>query len=147
MLDKKLNKGFVLLELLFVIGLMTIVGVMGGGVYSRVKQNEDMVSETMQIVRLLIEARSKSIAGENDKEWKVRMETDRLKLQDETGLTVEEHILPGKYSLFSPVAEVVFDKIDGRVEMCETGCAFELKETEGTLSYQFKLLFSGVVEY
>jgi len=140
-------RGFVLLELIFVIGLTTIVGVIGGGVYSRVKQNEDIASEAMQIVRILLDARSKSTAGENDKEWKVKIETDRVKLEDEDNLILEEHILPAKYSLFSPIAEVVFDKIDGRVEICETGCVIELRETEGTLNYQFRILFSGAVEY
>jgi prepilin-type N-terminal cleavage/methylation domain-containing protein len=141
------KRGFTLLELLFVIGLIALVGGMGAGVYSRVKQNEDMTAVVMQAVHLLNTARSKSVTGEGDMVWKIRLETDKVRLEDETGMTREEYRLPEKYSLFGPVTELVFNRADGRVEMCETGCVFELKETEGTLSYQFKILFSGAVEY
>jgi len=141
------KKGFSLLELLFVMGLMSLVGAMGVGVYGQVRRNEDMTAVVMQAVHLLNTARVKSVAGEGDMTWKVRLETDRVKLQDEAGVTVEEYRLPVKYSLFGPITELEFSRADGRVEMCETGCAFELRETEGSLSYQFKVLFSGVVEY
>jgi prepilin-type N-terminal cleavage/methylation domain-containing protein len=141
------KKGFSLLELLFVMGLVSLVGAMGVGVYGQVRRNEDMAAAVMQAVHLLNTARVKSVAGEGDMTWKVRLETDRVKLQDEAGVTVEEYRLPVKYNLFGPITELEFSRADGRVEMCETGCAFELRETRGSLSYQFKVLFSGVVEY
>lgn len=141
------KKGFSLLELLFVMGLVSLVGAMGLGVYGQVRQNEDMAAAVMQAVHLLNTGRAKAVAGERDMIWKVRLETDRVRLQDEAGVTVEEYRLPAKYSLFGPITELEFSRADGRVEMCETGCAFELRETEGSLSYQFKVLFSGVVEY
>lgn len=141
------KKGFSLLELLFVMVLVSVVGAMGVGVYGQVRQNEDMAAVVMQAVHLLNTARVKAVTGERDMKWKVRLETDRVKLQDEAGVTVEEYRLPVKYNLFGPITELEFSRADGRVEMCETGCAFELRRIGGSLSYQFKVLFSGVVEY
>ncbi len=141
------TKGFSLLELLIVISLTSLVGVIGMGIYGRVRQREEMTAEVIQVVHILNSGRVKSVAGEKDMTWKVRLEADRVKLQNEIGLTVEEYRLAEKYSLFGPMVEVIFNRADGRVEMCETGCVFELREGGGELSYQFRVLYSGVVEY
>lgn len=140
------RQGFTILELLIVIVLITIVGLGGAGVYGQVKQNEDMASAVMQVVQVINEARSRSVTGEDDRGWKVKIETDRVKLADEMGTTEEEYVLPVKYTL-SPAMEVEFDRVNGKVEACVAGCVFELKEVNGSLSYQFRLLFSGIVEY
>jgi len=141
------KKGFSLLELLIVVSLTSLVGVMGMGIYGRVRQREEMTAEVSQVVHILNSGRVKSVTGEKDMTWRVRLETDRVKLQDENGLTVEEHRLAEKYSLFGPMVEIIFNRADGRVEMCETGCVFELREGGGELNYQFRVLYSGVVEY
>lgn len=141
-----MKKGFTILELLIVVVLITIVGVGGARVYGQVKQNEDMASAVMKVVQVINEARSRSVTGEDDKGWKVKIEADRVKLQDEVGVTEEEYVLPVKYSL-GPVMEVEFDRVNGVVEVCSSGCEFELREVRGNLNYQFRLLFSGIVEY
>ncbi len=142
-----MKKGFTLLEILIVISLMTLLGVMGMGVYGKVRQNEDIASVVIQVVHILNSARTRSVTGEKDMEYKVRVESDRVQVQDEVGEVVEEYVFPEKYTLNSPATELVFGRIDGRVVGCESGCVLEVVEVDGGLNYQIKLLFSGVVEY
>ena len=142
-----MKKGFTLLEIMIVIGLAGLMALLGMVSFGRVRQREGMAAAAMRVAQILTLARAKSIAGENDKAWKVVVEEERVLLQDELGTTVEQYSLPVNYGLFGPVDEIVFARADGRVEDCETGCVLEIREKEGALSHQVRVLFSGAVEY
>ena len=140
-------KGFTILELLVVMVLTAAVSAMGMISFSRLKRQEDLFAITAATVQMLEKARNGSITGKNDLVWKVVINADNLRLEDGQSRVAETYQLPAGYSVSGPVAEIRFNRIDGRVETCPTGCVFTVQEVAGNLTYQWQILASGAVEY
>lgn len=143
----KQEKGFTFLEVLIVITLSVVMASSGLLVFNRLKRQEEIFSVVVQIVRLLETARAKSVACQNNANWKVVVATDKVTLKDNQGNITETYRLPPAYKVTGPIDEVVFAKIDGLVERCVNNCLFKAEEVSGKLSYEFNILFSGAVEY
>lgn len=140
-------KGFTILELLIVMGLAAAVSAMGMISFSRLKRQEDLFAIIANTVQILDKARSGSVTGKNDVAWKVVVGGDNLRLEDDQGQVEETYRVPAGYSINGPVAEIKFNRIDGSVPACPTGCTFTVQEVAGNLTYQWQILASGGVEY
>ena len=140
-------KGFTILELLIVIGLTAAVSAMGMISFSRLKRQEDLFAIAANTVQMLDKARSGSVTGRNEAAWKVVVEADNLRLENDGGQVEETYRIPAGYGIAGPVGEIRFNRIDGRVEACPTGCVFTVQEIGSNLTYQLQILASGAVEY
>jgi len=141
------QKGFTMMELLIVMGLVASVAMIGVVSVSRIKKSEDIATVAASVVNVLEEAHAKSLTGEKDRAWKVVMNAEAVTLQTEDGMGMESYNLPEEYMLVGPLAEVVFGRVDGRVLGCEAGCMYEVRELYGSLIYQIQILYSGAIEY
>jgi len=141
------QSGFSFLEIMLTISLMIIIALAGINTFNQVKNQEDLTATALHIVQILNTARSNSIAGKQNSAWKVVLEVTKVSLKNNQDITVEEYYFPPNHTLFSPLSEIVFDKADGRVQSCQTGCLFEVQKIDTDLSHQFKVLFSGAIEY
>ena len=140
-------QGFTLIEIMVVIMLMVGITMAGVTGFSRVRLREEMLATVMQIVQLLTKAHANSVGGKDDLSWKVEFSLDKVELKDSLGGVEEEFRLPQRHMLFNPVTEIVFQRGNGRAQECEAGCVIEVREIEGGLSHQIRVLFSGTVEY
>jgi len=141
------QSGFSFLEIMVAISLMIIIALAGVNAFSQVKNQEDLAATALHIVQILNTARSNSITGKQNSAWKVDLQTNKVSLKNNQDITIEEYYFPPNHTLFSPLSEIVFDKADGRVQSCQTGCLFEVQKIDTDLSHQFKVLFSGAIEY
>ena len=140
------RQGFTLIESLVVVVIMGVLAVSGMVAYGKMRQAQEMEAVAMKVGQIMNAARVKSITGEDDSGWKVDLAAERVKLMSNEGVVKEEYWLPENYSLTGP-EEVRFSRVDGRVESCEGGCDFVVGQISGSQVYQFRVLFSGVVEY
>jgi type II secretory pathway pseudopilin PulG len=139
--------GFTLMETLLVFGLMGAMAAMGVVSYAQVRQREEIAASVLQITQLISNARSKSVAGQDDSSWKVNLQPNLIELQTSSGQTFDRYVIPAKYILSGPTTELTFDRTNGRVIGCESGCIFTLNQVGSDFSYQFGVIFSGTVEY
>ena len=140
------QNGFSLIELLVVFSLTAILA--GGGLlaYSRVKQSQEMEGVVIKVSQIVNDGRAKSVTGEGDTGWKLKWTADKIWLENGRNEKAEEYWLMDSYSLAGPGSELEFNRNDGRIEGCAAGCNFEVRQNNGTQVYQFRVLFSGVVE-
>lgn len=141
------DKGLTFLELLVVVGLIAIISGSVLLAYGQARRRETVTGAVIQIVQILTSGRANSVSGKADAGWKVRLLADRVILMRDSGEVAEEYRLPDKVELTAGVEEIVFNRTDGRAVNCEAGCVFTVRTNSGSVSQQFRVLFSGGVDY
>lgn len=138
--------GFSLIELLITVSLVTVISVIGIASLSRSKQQEDLLSVVINIVQLIERAREQTITGTNDTSWQINLSDSQASLTDQTGTPTETYILPENINLNNNgFNSIHFLRPSGMANECLNYCELELNS--GNSSYQFRVLYSGTVEY
>ena len=144
----KSSRGLTLLELVIAVSLTTILAVAGLGSISRTKQREDLLAVVVKIVQLIEQAQERSIAGAGDKSWQVILTESMVRLADADGNGQEFYQLPSGHRLITGgVSQINFLRPSGLAQECPGGCYFELRVADANVVYQFRVLYSGAVEY
>jgi len=141
------RQGFSLIEVLVTVVISGVLALSGMAAYGKMKQVQEMEAVAIKIGQMMNMARVRSITGEDDSSWKVDFTTEKVRLLNDDGLVKEEYWLPSSYSLIGSGGEIGFSRADGRVDVCGTGCDFEVRQTGGSQVYEFRVLYSGIVEY
>ncbi len=72
------NKGFTLIELVVVFGIISVVGVSGFSVYKVWQNSNKLENGSMVLVASLREARNNAWLGKNDSDWGVKYTNNEL---------------------------------------------------------------------
>ena len=124
----QLNKGFTLLELILVIGILAILGTAGFGIYFNFQLNIKVEEEGNKIQSILRQAQQKAISGEENSQWGIRFVYSQTGFQYYdifwgtsylTGTTTEKFYLPSGVEFTNPLAsstiDIIFNKRTGEV--------------------------------
>ena len=144
----KSSRGLTLLELVLAVSLTTILAVAGLGSISRSKQREDLLAVVVKIVQMIEQAQERSLSGAQDKSWQVILSQSLVRLADADGNGQEFYQLPERHRLITGgINQINFLRGSGLAQECPGGCYFELKGANANVVYQFRVLYSGAVEY
>lgn len=140
--------GFTLLELVLVVALTSILAIIGIVSVSRAKQQEDLLTTVAMIAQQIQLAKERSTTGYQDKSWQVELSPSAVTLSDESGMPEFTFQLPSSQRLIAGgVERISFSRPAGLAEDCPSGCALAVERSGGAAGYQFRVLYSGVVEY
>lgn len=121
-------KGFTLLELILVIGILMILGTAGFGIYYNFQLNIKIEEEGNKIQSVLRQAQQKAISGEENSQWGIRFVYPQTGdhyydmfwgVNYSTGTTTEKIYFPGGVEFVNPSAsstiDIIFNKRTGEV--------------------------------
>jgi type II secretory pathway pseudopilin PulG len=156
-----MRKGFTLLELIVVFGLMLAIGAVAFATLSGRKTSTDLTATTQQVVTLLRQAQSDSMEQENNAAWGVHFSNATNTVPFYALFTTSYStatIVSGPFRLPSTVAfqtstlgagsttDIIFSQISG-VASASTSIGFYMPKQSTAFSSTISIASSGSVSY
>lgn len=122
MMHHSRQQGFTLLEVAISLGILAILGTLAFVSFRGTRTEEDLITTGQSIISVMRLAQARSLAGEGDSQWGVRLEPARYILfrgPSSSGATLTNiYPLPGALTLTNIALigggqEVVFDRLEG----------------------------------
>lgn len=121
-----MKKGFTIIEILIVIVVLTIIATIVASAFSRFNNNQSLQSATAQIVSVLDEARSKTLASYDNSVYGVHLQSDKTVLfkgevfspssSDNKDFIFSSKILISDISLSGGENEIIFKRLTGKTD-------------------------------
>ncbi len=148
---KHFRKGFTLLELLISVGILALIGTLSLVSFINSRNIRDLVTSGQNILSVLREAQSRTLAREDNSVWGTRLEQNRFILfrgsSFAASTSTQTYNLPSgieivNINLSGGGQEITFGRLDGRT--LQTG-SFEVKIRGGTQTFSISVDSSGKV--
>ncbi len=123
------NKGFTLIEILVSVAVIVLLGSAGLVSFNTSRNARDLTTGTQTVLSVFRLAQSKTLAGENDSTWGIRLTSSQIELfQGNTyagGSNIKAYALPSSLqitsiSLNGGGSEVVFTRVTGETTQSGT---------------------------
>lgn len=121
-----MKKGFTIIEILIVIVVLTIIATIVASAFSRFNNNQSLQSATAQIVSVLDEARSKTLASYDNSVYGVHLQSDKTVLfkgevfspssSDNKDFIFSSKISISDISLSGGESEIIFKRLMGKTD-------------------------------
>lgn len=120
------EKGFTLFEMLIAFGLIMTISGLGMFGYGRMQARSEIITAGDEIRTLMRQAREKSVARIDDKEYRVVGASGVVTLETTDGVVVSTYRLRDLVTMAPTSFSFTFAKITGQVSGCGTGCVVDL---------------------
>ena len=149
-----MNKGFTLIEILVALALLAIVSAITMASFSNLNKTNALDSSVANIVSILDEARSKTLASQNSEQYGVHLEQNQVISfignsynsgdSDNVVFTINKLVEISDISLTSGGNDIIFDRLTGQVD--QNGSLVVRLKSDNAVSTTVTVFGTGIIE-